>query len=85
MLNLEIIAPDRLVYEGEAEIATLPGSKGPFQVLPQHAGIISSLSRGKIQYRLHGREFEVMISGGVAEVLKDRITVLVEEVIEEPK
>jgi F-type H+-transporting ATPase subunit epsilon len=85
MMHLEIIAPDRLIYDGEVEVTTLPGSKGAFQVLPDHAAIISSLTQGKIQYRLRGREHELMIRGGVAEVLNNRITVLVEEVLGEPK
>lgn len=47
MLKLRIIAPDRMVFEGDVESVTLPGTVGSFTVLNRHAPIISSLEKGK--------------------------------------
>lgn len=80
---LEIITPDRHVFDGEITSATFPGSSGSFQVLRNHAPIISALDRGEIAYHASDGEHTITIDGGVVEVLKNKITVLVERVVEE--
>lgn len=49
-LRLKIVSPNGTIYEGEALWVTLPGAKGEFTILAQHAPIISSLVKGKIKY-----------------------------------
>lgn len=80
-LKLEIITPDQKVYQGEVQSATLPGSLGTFQVLLDHAPIISSLGSGPLTYVNAEGTHQLMIDGGVVEVLKNRITVLAEAII----
>ena len=80
---LEIVTPNKKIFKGEVESATFPGSKGSFQVLNNHAALISSLTRGKVKYRGKDQEHELMVEGGVVEVRKNQIIVLVEGVIEE--
>lgn len=80
MMLLEIITPDKSIFKGEVESATFPGSEGSFQVLNNHAPLISSLEKGKITYRTSSGEFDVMVNGGVVEVLKNKIVVLAESV-----
>lgn len=80
MMLLEIITPDKSIFKGEVESATFPGSEGSFQVLNNHAPLISSLEKGKITYRTSAGEFDVMVNGGVVEVLKNKIVVLAESV-----
>ena len=80
---LEIITPDRHVFDGEVTSATFPGSSGSFQVLRNHAPIISALDKGEVSYRTDDGEHSLTIEGGVVEVLNNKITVLVERVIEE--
>lgn len=77
---LEIITPDKSIFKGEVESATFPGSEGSFQVLNNHAPLISSLEKGKVTYRTSSGEFDVMVNGGVVEVLKNKIVVLAESV-----
>lgn len=77
---LEIITPDVKVFEGEVSSATFPGSKGTFQVLKDHAPIISSLEKGILKYVDQDGEHQMTIDGGIVEVLKNRIIVLSEEV-----
>ncbi len=77
-MRLEIITPDKNVFEGEVESAKFPGSAGSFQVLKDHAPLISSLEKGTVSYRTANGEHDVFIDGGVVEVLNNRIIVLAE-------
>jgi F-type H+-transporting ATPase subunit epsilon len=78
MLRLRIIAPDRLVYEGEVEFVTLPGTVGSFTVLDNHAPIISSLETGKIVYKDANGNADIMVKSGFAEVQNNVLSVCVE-------
>lgn len=80
-MHLTIITPDSQVFDGEVESATFPGSEGSFQVLNNHAPLVSSLGKGKIVYRGISGENSIMVEGGVVEVLKNNVTVLAEKVI----
>ncbi|MEM9672355.1 MAG: ATP synthase F1 subunit epsilon [Cyclobacteriaceae bacterium] len=82
-MQLTIITPDQEVFEGEVESATFPGSDGSFQVLRNHAPLVSSLGKGEISYRGNAGEGSVTVEGGVVEVLNNTITVLAERVISE--
>jgi F-type H+-transporting ATPase subunit epsilon len=82
-MYLEIITPDSRLFEGYVEAATFPGTMGSFQVLRNHAPIVSSLTEGFIKYRDEQQEYRIKISGGVVEVLNDNITALVERVMKE--
>jgi F-type H+-transporting ATPase subunit epsilon len=78
-MYLEIITPDKKVFEGEVNLVQLPGSKGSFTMLKNHAPIISTLTRGKIKVQdVSGREHHFEISGGVVENLANKVVVLVE-------
>ncbi|REE05966.1 ATP synthase F1 subunit epsilon [Marinoscillum furvescens] len=84
---LEIVTPDEKVYEGEVESATFPGSDGSFQVLSNHASMISTLGTGDIKFvrevNKKPEETHIQVSGGVVEVLNNKVTVLAEKVINE--
>jgi F-type H+-transporting ATPase subunit epsilon len=79
-LHLEIITPDGNFYHGEVTSATLPGSMGTFQVLNNHAPIISSLHKGPLSYVNNDGKHSYQIDGGVVEVLDNKITVLAESI-----
>ena len=78
MLKLRIIAPDRLVFEGDVESVTLPGTKGSFTVLNRHAPIISSLEKGKIVFKDANGSSDVAIISGFAEVNDNVLSICVE-------
>ena len=78
MLKLRIIAPDRLVFEGDVESVTLPGTVGSFTVLNNHAPIISSLESGKIAYKGANGRTEIAVRSGLAEVRDNILSVCVE-------
>uniref|UniRef100_UPI00321789DC ATP synthase F1 subunit epsilon n=1 Tax=uncultured Draconibacterium sp. TaxID=1573823 RepID=UPI00321789DC len=78
-MYLEIITPDKKVFEGEVKLIQLPGSKGAFEILKNHAPIISTLEKGTIKIKDQNNEekfFEV--DGGVIENKANKIIVLVE-------
>ena len=82
-MHLEIITPDKTIFDGEVDSATFPGSKGSFQVLKNHAALISSLDKGKVIYKINDNEQELVVNGGIVEVLNNNIILLAEEIIEE--
>lgn len=67
---LKIISADAVVFEGRISSVTLPGVKGAFTVLRNHAALISTLSPGKVVYIPEGatESVSVEIDGGVADV-----------------
>ena len=77
-MKLEIISPEKILFSGEVELVTLPGSLGSFTILPGHAAIISSLEKGKLVYRTSEKDTEINIESGFAEGKQDRITVCIE-------
>lgn len=76
---LEIITPDKKVFEGEVKLIQLPGSKGGFEILNNHAPILSTLEKGTIKViDEKGNERMFEIDGGVVENKANKIIVLVE-------
>lgn len=76
---LEIITPDKKLFSGDVKSVTLPGSEGNFGVLNKHASMISTLKKGKIKLVDDKQETLYFdISGGVAEVHKNKVIVLAE-------
>jgi F-type H+-transporting ATPase subunit epsilon len=81
-MYLEIITPDKKVFAGEVDAAQFPGTNGSFEVLNQHAPLISTMESGRIRITTkQGQEF-FTVDGGVVEVLNNKIIVLAESVIE---
>ncbi|KAA8482239.1 ATP synthase F1 subcomplex epsilon subunit [Arcticibacter tournemirensis] len=81
-MTLEILTPDQTVFEGEVNSVTVPGTQGSFEVLNNHAPIISTLEDGKVIIRTGGKSEEsYFIKGGVVEVLNNKITVLAEGIV----
>jgi len=83
MLHLEIITPDKAVFSGEVDTVFVPGTKGAFQVLKNHAPIISTLGKGEVRYRIASKEVAFLVEGGVVEVAQNNVRVLVERILEE--
>ncbi len=80
-MHLEIITPDQRVFSGEVVSAQFPGVKGSFQVLNNHAPLISLLEKGRINIRTVQGEQSLVVDGGMVEVLNNKIVVLAEAVL----
>ncbi|MEO5911723.1 MAG: ATP synthase F1 subunit epsilon [Pelobium sp.] len=81
-MNLEILTPDKKVFEGEVTSVTVPGAMGSFEILNNHAPIISTLDDGKVVVRSAGKEQKFHTKGGVVEVINNKVIVLAESVSE---
>ena len=77
-LYLIIVSPEKLLFNGEVESVTLPGSAGSFTILAQHAPIVSSLTAGRLVYVTNSEEHTSNIRGGFVEMNNNQITVCVE-------
>ena len=76
---VEIYTPEKKIFTGEVKLIKLPGSKGSFEILENHAPIISSLDRGTIKLiDASGKVLNFDISGGVIENKANKTVVLVE-------
>ena len=81
---LEIITPDEKIFEGEVLNATFPGSYGSFQILNGHVPLVTTLGKGDIKYNQKEKtEVNIMVDGGVVEVMFNKVNVLVEKIIDE--
>ena len=74
MLKLKIVSPERVEFEGEVESVKVPGMMGNFEILTNHAPIISSLQKGVVEY--DGKQLPV--TGGFVSVQKNEVSVCVE-------
>ena len=83
---IEIITPDTKIFEGKVMSAKFPGTDGSFQVLNNHAALISTLGKGKINVVKtvgnKAEKVELKVDGGVVEILNNKVTVLAEKIIE---
>lgn len=77
-MYLDIITPDKKVFSGEVTSVSVPGSEGRFQVLNNHAPIISTLQPGQVKIKSVEGEKIFDVKGGVIEVLKNKVVVLAE-------
>ncbi|NOY37821.1 MAG: ATP synthase F1 subunit epsilon [Chlorobi bacterium] len=76
-MHLEIVTPEKTVFSGEVTLVQLPGEKGSFEILHNHAPIISSLKAGTVKYiTKEGITKNVEINGGVVESRSNNIVVL---------
>ena len=86
-MYLEIITPDEKVFQGEVDSATFPGSDGSFQVLNNHAPMISTLGMGDIKFsrkvEKKVKETHLLVEGGIVEILNNKVTVLAEKIYNE--
>jgi F-type H+-transporting ATPase subunit epsilon len=78
-MNIEIITPDATVFAGKAKLAQFPGIDGSFEILKNHAPMISVLKKGKIKIQDENNQLQFFeVKGGVVEVLENKILVLAE-------
>ncbi len=83
-MKLDIITPDKKVFSGSVRSVRVPGQKGSFQVLKDHAPIISTLDRGIVVVVAEDDTVaEFRISGGVVEVKQDKIILLADSLLQD--
>jgi len=78
-MKLEIITPEQMLFSGEVSLVQLPGIDGLFEILNDHATLISVLAGGKVKIQDVQKQFQYFeIKGGVVEVLHNKVLLLAE-------
>lgn len=75
-IRCEIVSQDRPVFEGDADMVILPGTEGEMGILPNHAPLLTTLQYGIIKVKRGNETLFFTVSGGIAEVQPDIITIL---------
>ena len=78
MLKLKIVSPEKIVFQGDVERVLVPGTLGSFEILNDHAPIISSLEIGKVEYTTKEGKQVMNIQGGFVECKKNEVSLCVE-------
>jgi F-type H+-transporting ATPase subunit epsilon len=76
-MNVEILSPDKHLFKGAADLVTLPGTNGSFQIKNSHAPLISSLNAGHISVQNGSETTTFDIKGGLVEVKQNEVIILV--------
>jgi F-type H+-transporting ATPase subunit epsilon len=78
MLQLRIVSPEKVEYDGAVESVLVPGTAGQFEILNDHAPIISTLQKGVVEYATKEGKVSLNILGGFVEVQKNVVSLCVE-------
>ena len=77
-LLLEIVTPERRVYQGEVDSVQVPGIDGELGILPHHAPLLSLLGDGELRIRHGAEEESIAIFGGFVQVRPDKVVIMAE-------
>ncbi len=78
-MQISVLTPDKEIFEGNITSVKVPGVSGQFEVLNNHAPIVSALGEGKVRLiKENGEKMTFEIEKGFIEVLKNRIALLVQ-------
>jgi F-type H+-transporting ATPase subunit epsilon len=77
-MHLEIITPDKKIFSGEVTSVSVPGKSGRFEMLNNHAPIISTLLNGKVKVKDKEGVKTFDVKGGVVEMLNNKVIILAE-------
>ena len=78
MLQLRIVSPEKIEFDGAVESVLVPGTMGQFEILTGHAPIISSLGEGQVVYTAPDGKHTIDICGGFVEVQKNNVSLCIE-------
>ena len=75
-MEVQIISPDKMLFNGEATLVVVPCTDGQIGILNNHAALVSSLVKGVVKVKNEDKEEFYDIPGGVVEVSSNKVTVL---------
>ncbi|MFO7369814.1 MAG: ATP synthase F1 subunit epsilon [Bacteroidales bacterium] len=76
-MKLEIITPEKRLFDGKVKLVQVPGTKGSFEILKNHAPVISTLTAGKVKVITQADKQELFdVVSGIVEVKGNIITIL---------
>ena len=77
-LNVDIVTPGGMQYQGQVVGLTVPGTDGSFQIFYNHASLLANLAAGKLEIIHENKTQSIQISGGLLEVIKNQVNIMVE-------
>ena len=77
-MTLNILTPEKKLYSGDATLVQLPGVDGSFEILNNHAPIISALKNGVVKFKTAQGEKKITITGGFVECLNNKVIICAE-------
>jgi F-type H+-transporting ATPase subunit epsilon len=75
-LHLEIVTTERTVFDGPADMVTVPGGGGEMGILPNHAPVLSTLKSGELRVKTGAEVQEFAIGGGFIDIHNNRVIIL---------
>ena len=82
-MKLTVLSPSKEIFNGEASSVKVPGTGGYFEILNNHAPIVSALSKGEVRIdQVGGEKLTFQIDTGFVEVLRNEVSLLVTEAAE---
>ena len=78
VINLEIITPEKIIYKDIVDLITVQGTKGSFQILMDHAPLMSTIDTGILVLKKENETLYFTSSNGTIEVLKNKVLILVD-------
>lgn len=76
-MTLKIISAEDILFEGEVTLVNLPGARGQFTVLHNHASLVSTLVPGNVRYVHNGEAAEIPVGGGIVNVDNNVVSVCI--------
>ena len=78
MLTLKIVSPEKVIFDGTVESVKVPGVMGEFEILNNHAPIVSALNAGNVEYKTKDSKENFAVVGGFVEVQRNIVSLCVE-------
>src|SRR4051794_3860910 len=75
-IRLEVVTPERVVIEEDADIVIARIADGDIGILHGHEPVLSPLATGELTYRVHGMEYNLAVAGGFLEATPDKVVIL---------
>ncbi len=82
LLHYQIVTPQKVISEGEAQIIIAPGSEGEFGLLPDHTPFFSTLKKGILKIKEVSKEKQFFIDNGILEIASNKAHILVDSATE---
>lgn len=83
MIHLQIITPEKTVFDDEVDQVSLPTTRGQITVLPHHLAFVTSIEPGELIYKKHQKETLLAAGFGFAQIVNDNVKVLVDLALED--
>ncbi|MDD3190649.1 MAG: ATP synthase F1 subunit epsilon [Candidatus Pacebacteria bacterium] len=75
-INLRVVTPEKIAFEGEIDQISIPTGKGQITILPKHISLVSTMKHGELIIKSDEKEILMAVYGGFVEIRKNKMTVM---------